>query len=633
MPSRFGFRSVRSKLFAGVLLTSLSALLVAGVALLIVDLRGNHANQADDLGTQAEIIGRASAAALQFDDSKLAADNLGLLKAKPKIEAGAIYNARGGLFASYVKPDAAGELPALPATDGLQVSGETMEVYRRVIENGEILGTVYLRAHYDFYERLWRYLGIVLGVSVLALAVSVLMSFWLQATVTRPILDVTGVARRVVEDRDFTLRAKKTTGDEIGFLVDAFNDMLAEISRQTAALEASNRELANQIAERSETERALRESERRNRTLVNASSSVVWTTDRNLAFAAAQPAWQAYTGQGDEDSRGTGWRRAFDAADRSVLAGDWKVAQENKATFECELKLWHASSSAYRIVSLRAAPILDAQNEIVEWIGTVTDIHDRRQAEAEIARLNADLELRVARRTEELEATNRELESFSYSVSHDLRAPLRAIDGYSRMVEEDYGGRFDEEGRRMLKVVREEAVRMGRLIDDLLSFSKMSRKAMETTENVNMTALAKDVAQTLMRDREESGVRLDIWPLPSVRGDVALLRQVWINLLSNALKYSSTKPRPEILVTGETTDGVAVFRVQDNGVGFDMKYANKLFGVFQRLHKAEDFEGTGVGLAIVHRVIARHGGTIRADARPGEGATFHFTLPMGTADA
>ncbi len=625
----FGLRSVRHKLLAGVLLTSMAALLVTGIAMLVYDLRSYHDRQVDDLTTQAEIVGRSSAAALQFDDSKFAGDNLALLSSRPDIRAGAIYNARGALFAGYVRQGEAGSLPSLPESDGVHVKGETLEIYRRVVANGEILGTVYLQSHYEFRERLWNYLAIVLGVSALALAVSWILSLWLQASVTKPILDVTGVARNVVERRDYTLRATKTTQDEIGYLVDAFNDMLAEIGRRTEALEAANRKLERQIAERSEAERALRDSERRNRTLVNATTSVVWTTDGGRLFSVEQPAWCRYTGQADAESRGNGWRKAFHAEDRDLIDGRWDAAAEAKEPFECEARLRHAASSGYRFVSLRAAPVLDSETGVVEWIGTVTDIDDRRRAEEEIRNLNAELEERVRARTVELEATNKELEGFSYSVSHDLRAPLRAIDGYSQMLEEDYRDRIDEEGQRLLAIVRQETGKMGHLIDDLLAFSKLSRKPVDVSAEVDMTRLAKDVAAELMREQKEDRVRLDIWPLPKVAGDRAMLRQVWVNLLSNALKYSGSKPKTEVLVTGEVSDGHAVYRVADNGVGFDMRYAGKLFGVFQRLHRADEFEGTGVGLAIVHRVVTRHGGSVRADGRVGEGATFYFTLPVG----
>jgi PAS domain S-box-containing protein len=628
--TNFGLRSVRHKLFAGVLVTSLAALLVTGVAMLIYDLRSYHTTQVNDLTTQAELIGRTTAVALQFDDRKFAGDNLNLLKVRPMVRAAAIYNAKGALFASYLRPGAlSAELPALPDSEGVRVTGDRLHLYRRIVENNEILGTVYLRSEYQFYERLRNYLAIVLGVSLLALGVSLVLSGWLQASVTRPILDVTGVARHVIERRDFSLRARKSTEDEIGYLVDAFNDMLAEIERQTQALQTSNRALERQMAERLEAERALRVSERRNRTLVEATTSVVWTADRAKAFAAPEPAWSGYTGQTEDESRGAGWRKAFHAEDRAAVESQWAQAQSGRKPFECEARLWHGASSNYRFVSVRAAPVLNTENEIIEWIGTVNDIEDRKQAEEEIRRLNAELEVRVRERTAQLEATNKELESFSYSVSHDLRAPLRAIDGYSQMLEEDYRERLDEEGKRLLGVVRQESGRMGRLIDDLLAFSRLGRNPVNANAQIDMTALAKDVAQELLRDQPPDRVRLDIWRLPPARGDKALLRQVWINLLGNALKYAGSRTRPEILVTGEVTNGEAVYRVADNGVGFDMKYAGKLFGVFQRLHTADEFSGTGVGLAIVQRVVARHGGSVRADGKVGEGATFTFTMPAG----
>ncbi len=628
-----GMRSVRNKLFAGVLLTSLAALLVAGVAMGIYDMRNYHNARVTDLVTQAELIGRASAVALQFEDRKFATDNLNLLSVRPKILSGAIYNAKGALFASYAREDVSPRgIPTLPDVDGVRVSGERLELFKRIVENNEILGTVYLSSYYEFWDRLWNYLEIVLAVSALALGVSLLLSWWLQTQITRPILDVTGVARNVVERRDYTLRATRTTKDEIGYLVDAFNDMLAEISRQTEALKSTNQALELQMSERNEAERALRGSERRSRTLLDAMTSLVWTTDPDRAFSVDQPAWEAYTGQSADECRGAGWRRAFQPEDRATLERIWIEAAREVKPIECEVRLWHAASSGYRLVSLRAAPVLDEQSRVLEWIGTVTDIDDRRRAEEEIRRLNAELEERVRLRTAQLEGTNKELESFSYSISHDLRAPLRAIDGYSQMLEEDHRDRLDDEGKRLLAVVRDETKRMGRLIDDLLAFSKLGRQPVQATVEIDMTILAKEVAQELVRGRPEGQVRLDVWPLPAANGDRMLLRQVWVNLLSNALKYAGAQTRPEILVTGEVANGEAVYRVADNGVGFDMKYADKLFGVFQRLHSADEFPGTGVGLAIVHRIVTKHGGGVRASGKPGEGATFTFTLPMGRDD-
>jgi signal transduction histidine kinase len=237
----------------------------------------------------------------------------------------------------------------------------------------------------------------------------------------------------------------------------------------------------------------------------------------------------------------------------------------------------------------------------------------------------AELETTVQKRTEALAAANKELESFSYSVSHDLRAPLRAVDGYARMLEEDYAERLDEEGRRLLSVVRQSSQRMGRLIDDLLAFSRLGRQE-PSKQVLDMAELAREVVNEL-RNGSTASVRLDA--LPRARADRALMRQVWVNLVGNALKYSGKRNDAEIEIGGRQETGQNVYWVRDNGVGFDMRYADKLFGVFQRLHRSDEFDGTGVGLAIVQRVVTRHGGRVWAEAKPGQGACFHFSLPQG----
>jgi len=245
----------------------------------------------------------------------------------------------------------------------------------------------------------------------------------------------------------------------------------------------------------------------------------------------------------------------------------------------------------------------------------------RRQI-AEAVRLNAIL----ARRTEEVEAANRELESFSYSVSHDLRAPLRAIDGFSRMLTEDYGGRLDDEGRRRLGVIHENTRRMAQLIDDLLDFSRLGKRPLACSA-VDMTALAGEVYRELRVAHPEGEAVFDLAPLPQGWGDAAMLRQVLANLLSNSLKYVGKDRVPRIEVSGRAEGAENVYCVKDNGVGFDMAYYGKLFGVFQRLHSEKEFSGTGVGLAIVQRVVARHGGRVWAESAPDRGASFYFSLP------
>jgi signal transduction histidine kinase len=241
-----------------------------------------------------------------------------------------------------------------------------------------------------------------------------------------------------------------------------------------------------------------------------------------------------------------------------------------------------------------------------------------------VKRQAVELEQRVRERTAELQSANRELESFSYSVSHDLRAPLRAIDGFSLMLEEDHAPRLDEEGRRLLAVVRQEAGRMGHLIDDLLAFSHIGRKAIARNP-FDMGALAQEVAGEL--SAQYPAARIEIGRLPPASGDRALLRQVWVNLIGNALKYSSRRAAPRVEIGGRAEGAEHLYWVKDNGAGFDMRYQEKLFRVFQRLHTEEEFTGTGVGLAIVQRVVERHLGRVWARGEVGEGATFGIALP------
>jgi PAS domain S-box-containing protein len=619
-------KSIRYKLLMVVLVTTLTALLLTGAAMVFYDVRNYQQSWVDDLFTQADILGRTSAAALSFDDKKVAKENLSVLRLRPQISAAALYTAKGSLFANYTR-DESGDpgFPRLPELNGYRLDGKEISVFRRVVDNGEIIGTVYLRARYELFDRVKSYLSILVAVMVASLLVALLMSSWLNSVVTKPILAISDVTRRVLESRDFTLRADKTTDDEIGYLADGFNDMLTEIDRRKKVLEEANQTLEHQVQERRSAENALRVSEQRNRTLVAAMTAIVWTTDAKGRFIGQQDSWAAYTGQTYDEYVGLGWHGAIHDEDRNA----WELSSA-RALVEChpfalELRLWHAQSSAYRYVSFRGVPVIEAPGVVRDWIGTITDIHDQRVAEGELHKLNAELEQRVALRTSELQAVNKEMEGFSYSVSHDLRAPVRAIAGFSRMLGEDHAQELGEEGRRKLGIIQSEASRMGNLIDDLLTFSRLGRKPIDYVE-LDMGRMVHSLLERLQAQHEGPKAELRIGALPSARGDRALLEQVWANLISNALKYSGKREHPVIEIAAISEEKEYVYFIRDNGAGFDPRYRAKLFGVFQRLHTDSEFDGTGVGLALVHRIILRHGGRVWADGELDKGATFYFTL-------
>jgi signal transduction histidine kinase len=249
-----------------------------------------------------------------------------------------------------------------------------------------------------------------------------------------------------------------------------------------------------------------------------------------------------------------------------------------------------------------------------------------KKSEEQIRELNIDLEIKVERRTQELDATNKELEAFTYSVSHDVRAPLRSISGFTKILRQEYGHVLDAEGLRLLGIVQKNGKKMGNLIDDLLAFSRLGRKDIQKTK-IDMHALMLDSWSELKKSTDHTA-EIKLNELHPALADASLVQQVVINLLSNAVKYSSKKINPVIEVKSERKDNEIIYSVMDNGVGFDMQYYAKLFGVFQRLHSSTDFEGTGVGLAIVHRIITKHGGRVWAEGKLNEGAAFHFSLPV-----
>ena len=375
-------------------------------------------------------------------------------------------------------------------------------------------------------------------------------------------------------------------------------------------------------------EEALRESEERFHTLADNMSQFAWTADPTGWIFWYNQRWYEYTGTTFEEMQGWGWEKVHhpDHVDRVVTK--WRQAHITGEPWEDTFPL-RALDGTYRWFLSRALPIRDAAGRIIRWFGTNTDITELREAQAFLL-INEE---RIKKQASALAEANKELVSFSYSVSHDLRAPLRTIDAFSRIVEEDHGAHLNAEASRCLTIVRKAAGYAGELIDDLLEFSRLGRQDMIFSV-VRMEKLARETADDLRTLQEGRQIHLTVGNLPPCQGDPRFLKLVWTNLLTNAFKYTKNRNECRIEVGWMPDDASAeavTYYVKDDGVGFDMKYVRKLFNVFQRLHRKEDFEGTGVGLAIVHRIVLRHGGRVWAEGKVDGGATFFFSLRKATA--
>jgi PAS domain S-box-containing protein len=347
-----------------------------------------------------------------------------------------------------------------------------------------------------------------------------------------------------------------------------------------------------------------------------------YTTVNNAMARFVERAADRLIGVRDEEIFAPELARAIREHDRHTLAGLAPRTYEEVVSDGPRTGVFLTTKDVYR----------DAAGEVRGVFGISRDITELKRIEAEIRRLNASLEERVAGRTAELEAANRELEAFAYSVSHDLRAPLRAIDGFARILRDDFAAALPPEAARLLDLLRANAQQMGRLVDDLLAFSRLSRQPL-AKRPVAPAAIARGVAADLLAACPARRIDLTIDDLPPCAADPALLRQVFVNLLDNAVKYTRGRDPATIVVSGRLAGDEAVYAVRDNGAGFEMRYAARLFGVFQRLHRGDEFEGTGVGLAIVQRVIHRHGGRVWAEAEVERGATFWFALPASQPPA
>jgi PAS domain S-box-containing protein len=626
--------SIQRKLRAIILVISGLSVVGASTVFLTYDWISSRNTVMRQLSIMAEIVADESTAAVEFNQPAQAEAILRSLRAEPQIVAAAIYTPESGLFAQYLREGEGRPLLEAPLPDGRTFEDGELLVYVPVLSSGERIGTFYLRSDLaELRHRVLVNLGTV-GLVLLGAALATLfLSARLGELITGPVLSLAAVVHRVSSSRDYGIRAESRGSDELGELIEGFNDMLAQIQTRDEALARARdeleervrdrtRELEQEILERKAAETLLQEAQQ-----IARMGSWEWHPDTGAVIWSDEVYRICGLLPKDFGGRSEDFLLSAHPDDRALLREGLEGARSTRDPLALDYRIILRDGSV-RWLRVHGKVVLDGEGRPLRLVGTLQDVTDRKRSDQAIQDLNRELQARMS----ELAAVNQELEGFSYSVAHDLRAPLRAIDGFSRMLIEDCAGAIDANGRRYLDVISQNTRQMGKLIDDLLAFSRMGRKALEVYE-IDMEKVVQEVFSSLKESHPDRGITLEMGPLPPGLGDPSMIRQVFANLLGNSVKYTRGRDPARIEVGARVEGDENLYYVRDNGVGFNQDYSHKLFGVFQRLHSAKEFEGTGVGLALVQRIVQRHRGRVWGEGKLGEGATFFFTLPRAPAES
>ena len=598
---------IRRKVALTIIATSAMVVLLTSAAFMMFEWVTFRGAALTNLSTIGRIIAENTTAALRFDDEDDARATLAALRAEKDIITAALYDAKGQRVAEYrAKNIATPERLTVIPPAGHEFRLTELIVHQPVIHDGRQLGVLLLQASLaGMYQRFLLFGAIVLSILGTSALVAFALSSRLQSRITEPIQELAETAHAITDQGDYSRRATRYGNDELGALTDAFNRMLEEIR---------------------ERERRLSASEDRLRVALGAAEMGTWRYYPDRRISIVDDNFRRIYGlpEGAAPATGDEMNARIVPEDRErAIAALTQGLSSPDAQYSCEYRV--LASTGVRWVRDRGRVVRRADGTVDYVTGVLVDITDRKQAEEEIQRLNADLERRVAERTAELEQANRELEAFTYSVSHDLRGPLRHMSGYAEIIHDDDASQLSDEARSCLSRISGAATRLSRLVDSLLNLSRVGRQPL-----VLQRTRLDDLVTTALRELEsETKNRRVEWQrqrLPIVDCDPSLMHIVFVNLLSNALKYSRPREVAVIHIGMQVENGETVIVVRDNGVGFDPRFQAKLFGVFERLHSGREFEGTGIGLATVDRIIRKHGGRIWAKGAVDQGATFFFTL-------
>lgn len=599
--------SIRVKIKLIILSVCFMAILLVFAGFYIYEMINSRQMLLNDLSTKGGIIAKNVDAALAFSDSSDAAEVLLSLETQPNIRGAAIYDAEGNIFVTYRKENHKIEFPAKPNESEEYIFSENVLTgFEPVYLGNEKIGSVYLVL--DLSEQIARsesYIKIGLLVMFGTLIISFIVATLVAKNISAPIVSLAGTAEKIAKLQDYSIRAEKKTSDETGLLVDSFNDMLNKIMERDRNIRETNINLQN--------------AEKRYRTTLDnmlEGAQIIgfdWTYLYLNEVAVKQSRFPR------EKLIGAKITDVYPGIEDTELFKYMKLCMEERKPHYMENEFIYPDGSvSWYNLNIEPVPegifILSA------------DITEEKMLQQELKKYHEQLEELVKQRTEQLQEANSELESFTYTVSHDLRAPVRHISGFLDILRKNISKDLDQKNERYLNLIKEAAVEMGNLIDDLLTFSRTA-KAQITLRPVNLNYIVDEEIEKLKPDFEGRKITWEISKLPEVKGDPHLLGIVMCNLISNAVKFTAKKEEAVITINCQDNDDKHLICVKDNGAGFEMEYYDKLFGVFQRLHNTSDFPGTGIGLATVKKIISKHGGEVWAQSKPGEGASFFFSLP------
>ena len=588
-------RPIKQKLMLIVMLTTTVAMLLSAGGIIAFDSFLFRRNLQRDQTALAQIIADNSTASLSFNDPRTAAETLAALRARPHVESACIYRLDGSLLANYARPGVSSVCAAGGERNGFQFKKDDVTVAHAIVLSGRRIGTLILIYDLDeIAERTQVYGATVFGVLLISGLLAFLLSSKLRATIADPISQLVRATTSVSETGDYAIRAQKLSSDELGVLVDGFNAMLAGIQLRDSNLQTALRD----------REEAFRQF----RFMAESMPQKIFTAAPNGEIDYLNQQWTEFTGLTFKQIKGGGWTQFVHPEDVGENLRIWRASIESGEPFYFQHRFRRADG-AYRWHLSRAQPMRDAHGSITMWIGSNTDIHEQKEKEEELRRANDDLQ------------------QFAYSASHDLQEPIRNVAVYSEIVAKRYHSVLDADGQQFLGFLMEGGRRLATLIDDLLAYTRAGVMENADVAPVDSSEVLQNALGSLSEAIRESGATVTHDPLPAVCMSEAHLLQVFQNLISNAVKYRQEAEAPRIHVAVERVESNWRFSVQDNGIGIDPQYKEIIFGVFKRLHRDSKYTGTGIGLAICHRVVELYGGRIWVESKSGEGATFFFTVP------